>query len=163
MLPSFTLALLTLLPAADPAVVEADVVIRGGTIHDGSSGQAVKGDLAIRGDRIVAVGKFAVKGTPRVLDCGRPGRRARLHRLAHPQRQSLAAKPRRGPTPTILFQGVTTVVTGNCGFGPRAMSPAYFQDLDKNGVGTNVIHQVPHNAVRQQVMGNANRRRPPTS
>src|SRR5205807_310915 len=53
-------------------------------------------------------------------------------------------------------QGVTTVVTGNCGFGPADVAD-YFAKLEKIGVGTNVIHQVPHNAVREKVMGNANR------
>ena len=35
---------------------EVDVVIRGGTLYDGSGGPPVVGDLAIDGDRIVAVG-----------------------------------------------------------------------------------------------------------
>src|SRR5204862_7011578 len=48
------------------------------------------------------------------------------------------------------------VVTGNCGSGPVDVA-AYFQKLEKNGVGSNVIHQVPHNDVRRKVMGNANR------
>ncbi len=55
-----------------------------------------------------------------------------------------------------LFQGVTTVVTGNCGAGPVDVAE-YFAKLEKNGVGTNVIHQVPHNDIRQKAMGNANR------
>ncbi|MFZ5669328.1 MAG: N-acyl-D-amino-acid deacylase family protein [Pseudomonadota bacterium] len=38
-----------------------DIVIRGGTIYDGSGGTPFVGDVAIRGDRIAAVGK-AVKG-----------------------------------------------------------------------------------------------------
>ena len=38
--------------------VEADVILRGGTLHDGSGGKGVLGDLAIKGDRIVAVGTF---------------------------------------------------------------------------------------------------------
>ena len=33
-----------------------DVIIRGGTIYDGSGGKPITGDVAIRGDRIVAVG-----------------------------------------------------------------------------------------------------------
>src|SRR5205823_1263649 len=57
---------------------------------------------------------------------------------------------------SYLTQGVTTVVTGNCGAGPEDVA-AYFQALEKGGVGSNVIHQVPHNSVRQKVMGNANR------
>src|SRR5438094_9647889 len=53
--------------AAPP--VEADVVLRGGTLHDGTGKPGVKGDVALKGDRIVAVGTFEVKGTPTVVDC----------------------------------------------------------------------------------------------
>src|SRR5262245_60866076 len=48
--------------------VEADVVLRGATLYDGTGQPARKGDLAIKGDRVVAVGSFAVAGRPRVLD-----------------------------------------------------------------------------------------------
>src|SRR5262245_15368850 len=68
MLTLTTLALLLLPPAADP--VEADVVIRGVTLYDGAGQPGRKGDLAVRGERIVAVGSFAVAGQPRVIDGG---------------------------------------------------------------------------------------------
>src|SRR3954451_12692930 len=67
MLTLTTLALLTLAPAADPAV-EADIVVRGATLYDGSGKPGQKGDLAIKGERIVAVGSFTIAGWPRVLD-----------------------------------------------------------------------------------------------
>ena len=47
---------------AAPAPVH-DVIIRGGTIYDGRGGAPYKGDVAIKGDRIVAVGR--VRGTAR--------------------------------------------------------------------------------------------------
>src|SRR2546423_222261 len=65
MLPLLTFLLL--LPAAD-APVEADVVIRGATLVDGSGKHCVVGDLALRGERIVAVGRFQTAGQPRTLD-----------------------------------------------------------------------------------------------
>ncbi|HWM92140.1 MAG TPA: D-aminoacylase [Thermoanaerobaculia bacterium] len=37
---------------------EYDVILRGGTIYDGSGGKPYAGDIAIRGDRIVKVGKL---------------------------------------------------------------------------------------------------------
>ena len=48
------------------------------------------------------------------------------------------------------------LVTGNCGSGPLDVA-AYFSRLEAVHTGTNVIHQVPHNALRAKVMGNANR------
>src|SRR5947209_7322716 len=66
MLTLSALVLLTL-PAADTPV-EADVVVRGATLYDGGGTPGRVGDLALKGDRIVAVGAFAVAGTPRVID-----------------------------------------------------------------------------------------------
>ncbi|MBM3335582.1 D-aminoacylase, partial [Candidatus Sumerlaeota bacterium] len=60
--------LLALLLLAPSGAVEADVVIRNATIYDGSGARAVVGDVAIRQDRIVAVGKFQVRGNPRQID-----------------------------------------------------------------------------------------------
>jgi len=48
----------SLVPTNDP---QFDVVIRNGTIYDGSGGEPYVGEVAIRGDRIVAVGK-KIKG-----------------------------------------------------------------------------------------------------
>jgi len=47
-----------------------DVVIRGGTIYDGSGGVPYVGDVAIRGDRIVAVGRVAGRGAREVDAAG---------------------------------------------------------------------------------------------
>jgi N-acyl-D-aspartate/D-glutamate deacylase len=64
--------------------------------------------------------------------------------------------PATRPNLNYLFQGVTLAVTGNCGSGPTDVA-AHFKKLDEEPPGSNVIHQVPHNSVRQRVMQNANR------
>ena len=147
-----TLALLSL-PAADP--VAADVVIRGATLYDGSGRPGQAGDLALKGDRIVAVGRFEVAGTPRVLDGAglivAPG-----FIDLHTHSDTPLTQDATRANLNYLTQGVTTAVTGNCGSGPTDVA-AFFKDLESNGVGSNVIHQVPHNSVRGRVMGNANR------
>ena len=114
MIPLTLLALL----AADPGPIPADVVLRGGTVFDGSGQPGVVGDVAIKGDRIVAVGKFAVAGKPKIARLHGSGRRARLHRPAHAQRQRADPGSPTRANLNYLTQGVTTVVTGNCGSGP---------------------------------------------
>jgi N-acyl-D-aspartate/D-glutamate deacylase len=155
---ALALLLSVLPPAAGPAV-EADVVIRGATLYDGTGGPGVVGDLAIKGDRIVAVGTFEAAGTPRVLD-GKGLAVAPGFIDLHTHSDNALTQEALRANLNYLYQGVTTVVTGNCGFGPADVG-GYFQKLEKGKVGTNVIHQVPHNAVREAVMKNANR--PPTA
>jgi N-acyl-D-aspartate/D-glutamate deacylase len=147
---------LLLAVAADPT--PADVLNKSATIHDGSGQPGYVGDVLISGDKIVDVGKVMVAGSPRVIDgsglivC--PGF-IDLH--THCDSVGAAeAKANVRINKCYLTQGVTTVVTGNCGSGPADVK-TYYDHIDKNGVGTNVAHLVPHNAVRTKAMGNANR------
>src|SRR5216683_1912142 len=154
MLTLATLTFLALLPAAEPAV-QADIVIHGATLYDGTGQPGRIGDLAVRGDRIVAVGTFTAGGKPRIIDGNglivAPGF-IDLHTHSDMPLTQTASKANL----CYLLQGVTTVVTGNCGSGPADVAD-YFRKLESGGVGSNVIHQVPHNDVRRKVMGNANR------
>src|SRR5262245_2573289 len=147
------LLILALSVGADP--VEADFVLKGGTLFDGGGAPGVVGDLAIKGDRIVAVGQFTVTGSPKVIDCTglyvTPGF-IDLHTHSDEPLQKSETRSNRN----YLRQGVTTVVTGNCGSGPTDVK-LYFENLEKGGIGSNVIHQMPHNNVRTKVMGNVNR------
>ncbi|MFL5245159.1 MAG: amidohydrolase family protein [Gemmataceae bacterium] len=135
--------------------VKADFIVQNALLYDGSGKAGVLGDLAILGDKIVAVGKFEVAGAPRRIDATgllvAPGF-IDLH--THSDYPLAEAVTRANLC--YLMQGVTTVVTGNCGSGPVDVA-AYYTNLEKNGIGSNVIHQVPHNDVRRQVMGNVNR------
>ena len=45
-----------------------DVIIRGGTIYDGTGRPGVKGDVGIKGDRIAAIGNFSRAKAPIVVD-----------------------------------------------------------------------------------------------
>ena len=149
---------LFLLVAIAAETVGADVVIKNATIHDGTAKAAYVGDLAIAGDKIVAVGKVAVAGSPRIIDgtglVVAPGF-IDLHTHCDSADTGVTSASGR-PNKCYLMQGVTTVVTGNCGSGPADVK-AFYDKLDKDGVGTNVAHLVPHNAVRSRAMGNANR------
>ncbi len=157
----FFVASLMLLSVSTTPPLEMDVVIRGGTLIDGSGQPGVRGDLALAGDTIVALGTFEVIGQPRIIDAGglivAPGF-IDLHSHSDLGPAPLTSKRGRANR-NYLFQGVTTVVTGNCGAGPVDVK-SYYQTLAQQGVGTNVVHLLPHNAIRSRVMGNVNR--PPT-
>ncbi len=155
MVPLIVVALSFLIDTQPDPAVEADVVLQGATLYDGSDQPGKVGDIALKNDRIVAVGKFTVKGKPRVLNCEgliiSPG-----FIDLHTHSDYPLQEKKTNANFNYQTQGVTTVVTGNCGSGPVDVA-AYFTKMEKIGVGTNVIHQVPHNDVRRKAMGNANR------
>ena len=138
--------------------VTADVLLVGGTIYDGTGSDGVVGDVAIRGDRVVAVGSFKTKSAGWRLDCRglvvMPGA-IDLHN--HSDRQVVDSKTRANIN--YLMQGCTTVVTGNCGSGPVDVAE-YYSKINQAGAGTNVVHLLPHGSLRQQVVGTD--RRPAT-
>jgi N-acyl-D-aspartate/D-glutamate deacylase len=154
----FGLLLGALLPASEPTV-DADVVLRGVTLYDGTGGPATTGDLALRGERIVGVGQFQLRGKPKVLEgAGLMAAPGFIDLHTHSD-QALLQPPTRANL-CYLLQGVTTVVTGNCGSGPADVA-GYYQGLEAGGVGTNVLHLIPHGDVRRAVLRNVNR--PPTA
>lgn len=135
--------------------IAADTVLRGGTLIDGTGAPLRRGDLAIKGDRIVAVGTFKTVAGAKVIDIAGmfvcPG-----FIDLHSHSDATLTKPGTRSNRNFLAQGVTTVVTGNCGGGPDS-TLEYFQALEASGVGTNVIHLVPHGTVRRLVLKNENR------
>src|SRR5215470_3740998 len=100
-----------------PLKVDADVVIRNATILDGTGQPGRIGDVAIKDDKIVAIGKFAVGGKPRELDATglilSPG-----FIDLHTHSDEPLQKKETSANLNYLMQGVTTAVTGNCGAGP---------------------------------------------
>ena len=141
------------LPVAG-AAAEAELLLRGGTIYDGSGSEGRVGDVAIAGGKIVAVGRFEGKAA-RVVDCQgllvAPG-----FIDLHTHCDAVANNEKLRPNLNYLVQGCTTVVTGNCGGGAVDVAD-YFRKIDGQGAGTNVIHLVPHGSVRQKAMGGDNR------
>lgn len=145
------------LRAAD--AIEADVLLKGGTIVDGSGEAPFVGDVALSGDKIVAIGDLAELEAPLQVDCTGlvvcPGF-IDLHN--HSDSSILAPESR--DAACYLTQGCTTLVSGNCG-GGRADIGKYYDEIDAEGAGTNVAQLVPHGAVRDKVMGKV--RRAPTA
>lgn len=148
------LLLLLFVPTSKPE--PPDILLRGATVYDGSNLPGVIRDVALKGDRIQAIGQNLVAGpNTEVIDLTglilAPGF-IDLH--THSDEDILHAKNRNNLN--YLTQGVTTIVTGNCGFGPTDVKD-YYAKLDKNKPGSNVCHLMPHNALKKQVMGNVNR------
>ena len=89
-----------------------DLVIAGGTVVDGSGAAAVRADVAVTGDRITAIGELANARAARRIDAtGLAVAPGFIDAHTHDDRL-LFADPGMAPK---LSQGVTTVVTGNCG------------------------------------------------
>lgn len=127
-----------------------DLLIRGGRIIDGSGNSWVRGDVAVRGGRIVAMGQLGAVTAKRVID-------ARDHIVApgfidtHGHIEgNLFARP---TADNFVHDGVTTIITGNCGSSDEQGVKAFFDRMARDGVSINVASLVGHNTVRKQVMG----------
>ena len=110
-----------------------DILLRGGTVIDGTGRAAFSADVAIEKDRIAAVGHLPDAAARQTVDCTgltvTPGF-IDIHRHAD------GAVFRPGFGAWELCQGLTTIVNGNCGlsaapFGPdnAAAIRAYLQPI----------------------------------
>ncbi len=148
-------ALLPLLLAFAVAHADTvDVLVKGGTVYDGSGGAARVTDVGIRGDRIVFVGDAAkaklVAG--RTIDARglivSPG-------FIDPHTHSMEGVDRyneeRRKNIGALMQGVTTVTNGPDGRGPWDVARIQ-TETEKKGLGTNTYATVGFGTVREQVM-----------
>jgi N-acyl-D-aspartate/D-glutamate deacylase len=101
--------------------VDVDLLIRGGTVVDGSGRPARSADVALGGDRVVAIDELGAVAAPRVLDASglvvAPGF-VDIHTHSD---FSLLLDPR---GESMIRQGVTTEVTGNCSYAPYPVRPA---------------------------------------
>lgn len=92
-----------------------DLILRGGTLVDGSGAPRRRADVGIQGDRIAAVGQLADDVAAREVDINgltvAPGF-VDLH--AHSDLSLLSD----GRARSKIHQGVTTEVVGNCGLSP---------------------------------------------
>jgi N-acyl-D-amino-acid deacylase len=157
-------------------VTSFDVLIRGGTVVDGTGSPGRAADIGILGDRILAIGDLAaVDGTnaATVIDAGgrvvTPG-------FIDPHGHSDASLFVDGALLSHLMQGFTTQLSGNCGetlapitdVGREVVELAlrpyevvarwrsfaeYLDAVEAESLGINLAFLVGHGTVRASVMG----------
>jgi N-acyl-D-amino-acid deacylase len=166
------------LNSADASAADApyDVIIRNGKIIDGSGSPWVSGDVAIRGDRIVAIGRLEHATAKRVIDASGLIISSGFIDMLGQSEWSLLIDNR---SLSKLSQGITTEITGEGGsVAPQdaltipqlqaeldqyhlkvdwSTLKEYFARLEKTGTPLNIGTYVGAAQVREAVLGDVDR------
>ncbi len=160
-------------PASD---TRYDVIIREGRVIDGSGNPWVSGDVAIRGDRIAAIGNLAGADAKRVIDAkGLVVAPGFIDMLG----QSEMALLIDNRSLSKISQGITTEITGEGASAapqnPRTLAQlqpgldqyhlkvdwstlaGYFSRLEKSGTPLNIGTYVGAAQIREMILGDENR------
>jgi N-acyl-D-amino-acid deacylase len=152
--------------------VGIDLVIRQGTILDGTASEAFQADLAIENGRIVEIGRVEANGVASLDAEGMYVTPGFIDIHSHSD-WTLLVDPR---AVSAIHQGVTLEVLGNCGHGcfpirnPEiskqiilgfsddiafdwSETASYFDRLEKIGPAVNVLSLVPNGQLRLAAMG----------
>ncbi len=154
-----------------------DILIRGGTLYDGSGSAGVAGDLAIAGGRIAAIGPKLGGGARQVIDAQGLAVAPGFIDIKTHSDFTLPINPK---AESKVRQGVTTEIIGHCGFSVapclpgkvallkdylspsapwlpfRALTfPEYLDTFPATAVNAGML--VGHNTLRLMVMGMDNR------
>jgi N-acyl-D-aspartate/D-glutamate deacylase len=165
-----SLALLarTAIPSAPAGPADYDILIKNGLVLDGGLGEPVRADVAVKGDVIVKIGKSLGGQAARIIDArGQYVVPGFIDLHSHWTRERLddgVIFPEGRSSLNFLLQGVTTIVSGQCGSSgwPMFEKPKDMMALwEKEGIGPNLALLVGHASVREIVMGRENRKPTP--
>ena len=106
-------------------MADYDLVIRGGTVIDGTGRAPIEADVALSGNRIAAIGKIAGSGREEIAAKGKLVTPGFVDIHTHYDAQAVW-DDHLSPSSS---HGVTTVVMGNCGVGFAPCKPADRQKL----------------------------------
>jgi len=134
---------------------EYDYLIQNALIVDGTNSTGYQADLAIRNDTICKISK-EIKGKANLIIDARGRVLAPGFIDIHTHCDwGMDQEDTKGNL-NYLKQGVTTVVTGNCGYGTGEIS-SFKTRFETNGIGTNMIPVTGFGWLRTQVLGNDDR------
>ncbi len=139
-----------------------DLVIRGAQVADGLGAPLALADVAVRGDRIVAVGAVDGRGGVEVDGTGRVLAPGFVDVHTHDD-WAVLSDPRHA---CKVLQGCTSIVVGNCGTsiapgtdgmissgGAFATIADYLAALDREPASVNTAALLGHGSVRSAVIG----------
>jgi len=155
-----------------PAPADFDVIIRGGTVYDGTGAAPRQADVAIRGDRIAAIGDLNTARARTIVDAKGLAVAPGFINMLSWSTESLIQD---GRSQSEIRQGVTTEIMGEGeSMGPvndrvrehmlRAQTDIkydikwntlaeYLQYLEKRGISCNVASFLGATTVREYVIG----------
>ncbi|WP_022728309.1 N-acyl-D-amino-acid deacylase family protein [Fodinicurvata sediminis] len=117
-----------------------DLIIKDVRIFDGTGGEERHGDVAVKGDRISAIGSLERSSANAVIEGGglalAPGF---IDVHTHDDAQVLS----QNPMASKITQGVTTVIVGNCGISLAPLQPDGPVPPPLNVIGDESIYQYP--------------------
>lgn len=139
------------------AQAAADVLIRNGRILDGTGNSWFRADIAVKDGKIFKIGTLQNITAAKTIDArGMIVAPGFIDVHTHIEGEEV-----KNPTAdNFIYDGVTTVVTGNCGSSTIGVS-TYLQKIDSLKLSINVATLIGHNDVRRAVMGSANRKATP--
>lgn len=132
---------------------QADIILKNGKIVDGTGNSWFIGDIAIKDGKILKIGKLNNWTSTKLIDATglivAPG-------FIDVHTHCEGDEKRNPQADNFILDGVTTVITGNCG-GSNTNLAKYFAGLDSIKMGVNIASLIGHNDVRKAVIGTVTR------